>query len=289
MNNFLTLYKNLELQNIPVVCRDKNLRDFCELISAIEELDIFVNENIKNHNYSFGNFYANFLYAEWSEVFNNVELKGIGQLVHNLLYELAMQHPSLFKSFVKDDYDFDSQGLSGYIGYRLDTHYKPYLYSETCLQNLKQLYFSKNNHLIVWGNNKIFPDEAKVFKILQREITMHGEIPARNLAECCNIFHNIMKQKGPQIHAYADKIATDLLTENFYIHDEELSKQEQKKAGSLRKIFSILKNGKMQYVSIDFKHGMLEVVDYNNNHEGEYRFDGSYNTGSNPDHAFKTI
>ena len=35
----------------------------------------------------------------------------------------------------------------------------------------------------------------------------------------------------------------------------------------------------MQFISIDFGHGMFEFHDENGEHQGEFRFDGSQNYG----------
>jgi len=70
----------------------------------------------------------------------------------------------------------------------------------------------------------------------------------------------------------------------------ELSNLERQYAKSLREIYSIMnKDSKLQFISIDFAHGMFEFHDENGEHQGEYRFDGSYNSPKQPDHSFKCM
>lgn len=100
----------------------------------------------------------------------------------------------------------------------------------------------------------------------------------------------IMARKGSARYAYAEKIGSKVLEVNGYIYEEEFSKREQGVVSSLRKIYSIIgKNGHKQYASIDFEHGMFEFVNHLNDHLGEFRFDGTYNSGPQPNHAFKTM
>lgn len=100
----------------------------------------------------------------------------------------------------------------------------------------------------------------------------------------------IMAHKGSERYAYAETIGKQVLEINGYIFEDELTQREQEVAKSLRSVFSIIgKDGHKQYVSIDFEHGMFEFINHLNVHLGEFRFDGTYNSGPEQDHAFKTL
>lgn len=99
-----------------------------------------------------------------------------------------------------------------------------------------------------------------------------------------------MAHKGAERYAYAEKIGKQILKINGYMYETELSQREQVAAKSLRSIYSIINKSRYkQYVSIDFEHGMFELINHLNDHLGEFRFDGTYNSDPEPDHAFKTL
>ena len=105
-------------------------------------------------------------------------------------------------------------------------------------------------------------------------------------------FHNhVMRLKGPEMAAYAERIGTEVCESNYYRHEAELSDLERRRAGdSYRKIFSIQNGfGKFQFLSIDFVHGMFEALDEHGDHQGELHFDGSFNSGAMIDHSFKCM
>lgn len=50
----------------------------------------------------------------------------------------------------------------------------------------------------------------------------------------------------------------------------------------------INRDGKRQYISLDFAHGMFEYIDSHGNHIGEYRLTGDFNSSAQTDHGFKS-
>lgn len=93
------------------------------------------------------------------------------------------------------------------------------------------------------------------------------------------------------MEAYASKIGGEICRYNYYTYEKELSNLERQYAKSLREIYSIVnRNGNLQFISIDFGHGMFESHDENGKHQGEFRFDGcTSNKGSSANHDLKCV
>ena len=68
-----------------------------------------------------------------------------------------------------------------------------------------------------------------------------------------------------------------------------MSTNEQKDCGSLREIYVIMKDGKNQYISLDFHKGMFEFHDEKGIHLGEYLFDGTPNEEAKKSHNLRTL
>ena len=89
---------------------------------------------------------------------------------------------------------------------------------------------------------------------------------------------------------YASKIGGEICRCNYYTYEAELSDMERQFAKSIREIYSIVnKGGLEQFISIDFGHGMFEFHDKNGEHQGEFRFNGTLNSGVEADHRLKSL
>jgi hypothetical protein len=81
--------------------------------------------------------------------------------------------------------------------------------------------------------------------------------------------------KGGAKEANADTVGSEVAFRNFYTEEKDLSSEEQRLRKSMRKIFSLVKNGEKMYLSIDFEKGnAFEWCNAGGEHQGEYRFDG---------------
>ena len=92
---------------------------------------------------------------------------------------------------------------------------------------------------------------------------------------------------GGEKEGYIREIGTRLCQANYYTYDREVSDKNKERSGYgvLRVIFSIIgRQGKKQYISLDFEKGMFEYYDYLGRHMGEYRFDGSNNKRAERSH-----
>lgn len=92
--------------------------------------------------------------------------------------------------------------------------------------------------------------------------------------------HNdiVIKHKGENLKAYSECIGTLICSVNYYHREIELEVLEKNHGNTkVSRIFSIKKNNKYQFISIDTAHGKFELCDDSGAHKGEIRFDGSSN------------
>ena len=92
--------------------------------------------------------------------------------------------------------------------------------------------------------------------------------------------HNdiVIRHQGKNLKAYSEKIGTLICSVNYYHHETELEELEKDHGNTnVSIIFSIKKNDKYQFISIDTAHGKFELCDDSGTHKGEIRFDGSSN------------
>lgn len=133
---------------------------------------------------------------------------------------------------------------------------------------------------IVWGKNVLWPRLDLVICILKEELKKHNlSIPKKDIDVGNAFYEGIMKHLNERdLYSYATDIGSKICGFNYYHRETELEKLEQHNGNVKAKtIFSIKKNNKYQFLSIDTQHGMLELCDDNGNHLGEYRFDGTPN------------
>lgn len=133
---------------------------------------------------------------------------------------------------------------------------------------------------IVWGKNVLWPRLVLVINILKEELKKHNiSIPKKDIDVANAFYEGIMKHLNErELYSYATAIGSKLCVFNYYHRETELEKLEEHNGNVKAKtIFSIKKNNKYQFLSIDIQHGMLELCDDNGNHLGEYRFDGTPN------------
>ena len=104
-------------------------------------------------------------------------------------------------------------------------------------------------------------------------------------------FHRlVMGRQGDAIGGNASSIGGEICRCNYYTYEAELSDFERQYAKNPIEIYSIInRNGKRQFISIDFHHGMFEFHDETGAHLGEYRFDGSFNSNAEADHSLKCM
>lgn len=294
--SLLVTIDGLETSHIPEEERDGAVLGFYEMKSEAERHDdrFFALASIYSHAFSYGAFYPGFVNMSWTDFKTAKTLKGISQATFELMQSFC-QIPDV--KTLSSEAEFQKtkephahtgysnpQGLTDFVG------------------NLKDWSEWHNNWIeqhpndIDWSGalNDLFPRPDEIIRILRREVVLElGDEVSRSIKDedLVNVFHEeIMKHKGADIHAYANKIGGEICYCNYYVYEAGLSDMERQYAKSMRAVYSIVnREGFQQYISIDFGHGMFEFHNENGDHLGEFRFDGSSNSGIEKDHALKCL
>lgn len=147
---------------------------------------------------------------------------------------------------------------------------------------------------IIWGKNVLWPRLDLVINKLKEELKKRKiSIPTKD-NDIGNAFHEgIMKHLNERdLKSYATLLGSTLCKYNYYHRETDLEKLEQENGNAnAETIFSIKKAGKYQFLSIDTRHGMLELCDDKGDHLGEYRFDGTPNgrKTTEADHGLRCV
>lgn len=252
-------------------------------------------EELYSFQYKWGDFQQDFAYANLRSIESNPHLSWIPQVLHQSFQNFFFQNPSGRSDF---------QNIIDFKRAFADAHHGTIGCSCSIVNDLdvsdlatwhiwKIKYLQSNPHKYFWkaSDDDFLPNKMYSDKILEQEIERHkksNEIVDKKIGQA---FHDhVMRPKGPELRAYAVAIGTKIAESNYYIWDEELSGNEQRKSGSPRKIFSFLdRNGNKMYISIDHAHGMFEYHNDKGEHLGEFKFDGTYNADSDFTHNLKTL
>lgn len=180
-----------------------------------------------------------------------------------------------------------------------------YIYDKSTIDKWHYQWFWNNPDKIDWSNsvNDIFPCYDKVIEILRQElidcqnrIAPDGSnnlgLPHQKFLKLKNTNwkeidndkivseHNdiIIKHQGEKLKAYSEKTGALICFKNYYHCETELSDLEKDHGNKkVSIIYSIKKDGKYQFISIDTAHGKFELCNDDGMHQGEIRFDGSSN------------
>lgn len=296
MGNLLLINESFELANCSETEREDKVRNFCDMTQNCKsDNDIFYAlPSLATHEYSYGNFYNDFIYKKWKELTKDPNLKGISSTSHNLLFHLCFEYPSFAKSIEKRDM-FDEMPLhKGYSGLEYQNSDEPFIKCISSWHLWKISWLSNKQEEISWKKKDPFlPNQEYSSTILLNEIRKHHkedklEKHKKNVA--ITFHEEVMKYKGRDLIAYTMKIGKMICEANYYIYEGELSKKEQALSKSLRHVYSVIgNNGNKQYISLDFRHGMFEFHNSKGEHLGEFHFDGSCNSKPESDHSLKSF
>ena len=304
--NLLLTEEGLETAHIPEGEREGAIVEFYSMKSLAERRHdrFYVLASVYSHAFSYGAFYPNFYNMSWEEFKSNQSLKGIGQRAFDLMQGFC-QNPNT--GTLSDEVAFSAKDEPrAFTGYSNPGALAEFVGDRTAWDAWHREWYTTHPLDIDWTEaiNDWLPRQDLILEILQRELLAkfieagsEKEDAKKKLAGIAdkNIVHEFHKQvmahKGDALEGYASKIGGEICRCNYYTYESELSKLEQQHAsGSLREIYSIVnKDGMLQFISIDFGHGMFEFHDENGDHKGEYRFDGSPNSGSEADHGLKCL
>lgn len=300
MDSAQLLIDGLETSIVPVAERDERIVRFCELVDMFHKTNVsLVKESgMDRHSFSFGTIW-DFLCGSWNDFVTKQSFKGIQQTSHQMIASILMQHPSLGKEITKAEWEMREYPKTNY-GLCDKVTEEKYVTDSFAWQKVRAEYYATHQFKYVWNEydapflpNRMFSD-----KILEREIEKHGymEEYQKEKLKCSSdalavVFHDkVMKGKGSALAAYTGQIGKEICEANYYQYETELSRKESKVVGSLRKIYSVInRDGKKQYISLDFKHGMMEFHNEHGEHLGEFRFTGIQNANADSSHNFCTL
>lgn len=308
MGNLFLINESFETKNLSPERRDKLLINFCKALdAAMKDKDsIHGTIDIHTHTFSYGSLFYGFLLESITVVKNVETLKGISEVALGLYQALAFKVPGMIKINASKDAFIErfSQAHFGFSGFDFIDKPNPYVGCDICWWKWKIEWLAAHQNEVVWQQNidlnrflpnKLYSDGILLHEIIKfekeesekekKEIIFDKSTPGLT-------FHDkVMRSKGNDIPAYTKHVGGMIATANYYIFDAELSTKESLASQrSLRAIYKIIgEDGLNRYISLDHKHGMFEFHNYKGEHLGEYKFDGSYNSGPEVSHNFKTL
>lgn len=303
--SLLVTAERMELSYVPDVNRDKAVGDFHRMKTEAERRHdrFYALPEIFSHQFSYGDFYSGLLYRAWPEFHADQVLASISQKTHQLIqsFSQCIKLPT-----IGSEADFQQKEQPhAYAGYCNPKGCGDFVGDIPTWEVWHRNWYTAHPQEIDWSTatNDWFPRQDLILDILKRELQVKFEQEGLmseeakrkvNVISDGNVIHEfhekVMKHKGDALEGYASQIGGEICRCNYYTYEAELSDMERQYAKSMREIYSVVnKDGKEQFISIDFGHGMFEFHDENGDHIGEYRFDGSLNSGAEVDHGLKSL
>ena len=212
----------------------------------------------------------------------------IGQTALQLLQNTFRNPPSA----VSNENDFDNKSnprIRGGFRYS-ECPEVDYIYDVPTMDSWHTEWLRSHPEQIQWrlDSNCVFPRPDFVISILSCEVNEASEENG-----VVNKFHDYVKCLDErQRRARAFEIGEKVCLSNYYTRETELEKLEYDHGNRHAEfIFSIKRDGKFQFLSIDTCHCMFELCDDKGLHLGEFRFDGSPNgqKTASVDHSLKCV
>ncbi|MFC2468457.1 MAG: hypothetical protein ACFNUV_11405, partial [Capnocytophaga endodontalis] len=286
MGSILITQEGVETNSIEVDSRDKSFFNFYTMLEkALKFGDCcFMTEATYKHSYSYGDYYPAFVNLNWEDFQKIESLKGISfntynYITNNFLY-IYPKSLTAEKDFEKLN---EPRGKGGF---KYSNCPEDFLCCISRWNKWHFEHLTTHPEEIKWNKNAPFiPNVNVVYQILKQETLFYiereygGRIEkAENRKQKIErildelladkedyhinedkmkplkpnaivlFFHRIvMPSKGRnEMTAYCKKIGKKVCEQNYYQYEGELSTNEQKACGSLREIYSIVKNGEKQ-------------------------------------------
>lgn len=295
-------------ETVDIVENERNgvLLEFLGMKEAAKEDNLYADVSLFTYPFSYGNFYDDFVYASWDKFRTKSSLKGFAQNTIQYLQSIWFQQPVI--QTISNEVEWESKHEPRInAGLRKPILIPNYIYDSNTHSQWIHDWLTANPNMINWESavNDVFPYPQKIHSFMQKLVEeqcnpslWHKEQYAvlrpdgtwhLRDTEIVNAFHGeyLRHLDAAERKAVSERIGTHICELNHYQFEEEGSRIESQH-NSGRKIFSIKKNGHKQYLSVDFVHGMFEFIDEYNVHQGEKRFDGSYNSDPTPEtHGFQ--
>ena len=313
MGSILLTQEGAEIKLVARKNREAVIRAHLDMYDAAVRLNdsFYMTESAYSHKYSYGDYYPSFVNMSWDEFHAN---KILSPISFNTYEALVNSMQFRWPNGVADEAEFMQKNEPrGIGGFKYPKCPSDFLYDKEKWSQWHCDYYRTHPLDIEWPENSPFlPHLVAVYEIIENEIKCNLKLDEVNnhfshaeyhedgdvtkpLKKDANVllFHNVVMRQNPNgrgLEGYCIKIGGSICLANYYTYEEELSNLERIAArGSLRKIFSIEKNGVKQYISLDFHKGMFEFHDGHGTHLGEYWFNGHCNAGPQEDHNLKTI
>ena len=294
--SLLVTADTLETAYIPEKERDKAVLGFYDMKSEAERHHdrFYALEVVYSHPFTYGAFYPSFMNMSWNDLQKCETLKGISQTTFEMMQSFC-KNPVIATLGTEAEFK-EREEPQAHTGYSNPTGVTDFVNDMASWEEWHRIWNVAHQDQIDWTgvDDQWLPRPDLIHRILRRElIAKLGKEEAGCIkdADVVSVFYQrVMKHKGYETEAYASRIGGEICQCNYYKPEPELSALEQKYAKSLREIYSIInQSGKVQFISIDFLHGMFEFHNENGEHLGEKRFDGSYNADSEFNHNFKCM
>ena len=307
MSSLFLSKEGFETKSLTEEQRREIFENFMEMVHlALNNKDkFFYDDSFLTHTFSYGEFFQTFN-LPWKELKEKESLKGIPQ---KLLQFLCGSLGFPFKLESTTTAYNNANEHKGHTGLELPAiNLTPYVCHKESWHNWKAPFFRENQNEIDWSNSIGFwPDVSNAIREIKLELECHGKnIPhfdtekigtpkfLEGLKCLENTFHDIIthKSSGSEKEGYIESIGRRICESNYYVYDAELSSTERRQANSLRRIFKIINKGKkLQYLSLDFEKGTLELCNHKGKHLGEFRFLGTPNSAADDsgNHDLKSI
>lgn len=303
--SLLVTAEAMELASISADSRDRAVGDFHRMKTEAERRHdcFYALQELYDHQFSYGDFYTGLLYRAWPDFHADHVLAVISQKTHQLIQAFS-QCPLLLPLNSEADLQ-QKEKPHAHTGYCNPQGHVDYVGNMPTWEKWHREWYTAHPQEIDWSSatNGWLPRQDLILDILKRELQAKfmedgikleeakQAVDAIAQANIANEFHDkVMKHKGETLAGYASQIGGEICRCNYYTYEAELSDMERQYAKSMREIYSIVnKDGRQLFISIDFGHGMFEFLDENGDHKGEYRFDGSPNSGVEADHGLKCL
>lgn len=327
MGNLLITQEGVETSTIAECQRNDSLFQFYKMLDeAYGKGDsCFMTEAAYAHKYSYGECYPAFIHLSWEEFSQIPTLKGVSQGTYDYLTNNFQQK---FPKLVTDKADFLTKSKPrGYGGFEHGDSPQDFLCSTARWKKWHIDYLTAHPEEIEWNPNHPFlPNIDAVYEILREEvhryIERHYKVRIKSSGNVVRekeiiwnelfansayrlqgnatkplkanavalLFHRevMPSQNHKSMTSFCKGIGDRICKANYYQYEAALTQAEQKACGSQRRIYSILKDNRKQYISLDFHKGMFEFHNHRGEHLGEFHFDGTQNKGSETSHNFKT-
>lgn len=296
------LISGLEFSKFPPESRSGAFEGLKKLVGFFsgEGVHMRVQSGFYAHEFSFGNIYNDFIYASWPEVSKNKALEGISQITHQALAVSFMPHPFGDKEISDEEWNAKKVAKADF-GMRTGAESEPYVTERMAWHELRSRYYRENPGAYEWqpGDNDFLPNRRYSDLLLEKEITRAGKTEKYEANKKINkdtalaaTFHGeVAAAKGDSLAGYTEEMGSKVCEANFYAYEAGLTAEETRlSGGSLRSIWSTInRRGEKQYISLDFRHCMMEFHDKSGNHLGEFRFTAQPNSLAEVSHNLKCI